>query len=49
MEFFMKLGLIWQLIGVFALGLVGIITIGFVGLKSIINDKSTSPLVKLVL
>ena len=28
MEFFCKLSLIWQLIGVFALGLVGIILIG---------------------
>ena len=42
MEFFMKLGLVWQLIGVFALGLIGLVILGnlFVCLMSWRNGHS---------
>jgi len=42
MEFFMKLGLVWQLIGVFALGLIGVIIIAnlFICLMSWSNGHS---------
>ena len=42
MEFFMKLGLVWQLIGVLAIGLVGIVVLGnlFVCLMSWRNGDS---------
>ena len=42
MEFFMKLGLIWQLIGVLAIGLIGLIIIAnlFICLMSWSNGHS---------
>ena len=42
MEFFMKLGLVWQLIGLFALGLIALIIIAnlFICLMSWSNGHS---------